>query len=241
MKESHLKKENQRTWLPGAEQKTVLELPSEFEEEEDMMRNNPLMSVPRIPSRPKRATTFQEPLSMQQDQEVVNEDEELGSIDIHKSEGNLEGYELINFMPLVLIEDNQEDQITLLESNRPELTNLAIWILQYQKRFKLPEISINVLIKSLRQILKKKNSTKYYDFPTSLYSARCLIGINSTFRQFAVCPACHKLYDIQQIKNAKSLPICENTKYPKHRTSKKRIACAQPLAIKYQLSSGVIF
>ena len=81
-------------------------------------------------------------------------------------------------MPPVFIED---DQITLSESNREESANLVIWILQYQKRFKLPETSINVLIKSLRQILEKENPTKYYDFPTSLYSARRLIGINSTF------------------------------------------------------------
>ena len=161
-----------------------------------MIRNNPLTFVLRIPSRPKRAATFQEPLSMQWDQEVVNKDEELGSINIHESEGDLEGYELVNFMPLVLIEDNQDNQITLSESNRGESTSLAIWILQYQKRFKLPEISINVLIKSLRQILKKENPTKYYDFPTSFYLARHLIGINSIFQQFTVCLACHKLYDI---------------------------------------------
>ena len=89
--------------------------------------------------------------------------------------------------------------------------------------------------------MEKENPTKYYDFPTSLYSARRLIGINSTFRKFAVCPACHKLYSIQQIKNAKSLPTCENTKYPKHRTAKKRISCAQPLAIEHWLLSGVTF
>jgi len=36
-----------------------------------------LTPVPRVLSRPKRAAMFQEPLSMQRDQEAVNEEEEF--------------------------------------------------------------------------------------------------------------------------------------------------------------------
>ena len=109
-----------------------------------MTRNNPLTPVPRVPSKPKRASTFQELLSMQRDQEAANEEEEFGSIDIDESEGDLGGYELVDFSPPVFIEDHE---ITFSESSGGESANLVIWILQYQKRFKLPDISIDVLIK----------------------------------------------------------------------------------------------
>ncbi|EXX63519.1 hypothetical protein GLOIN_2v1480840 [Rhizophagus irregularis DAOM 181602=DAOM 197198] len=72
---------------------------------------------------------------------------------------------------------------------------ILIWIFKYQSRFRLSDVSIDVLIKFFRQVLEDANRTRFADFPSSLYVAKKLFKFNKCSKIFTACTNCHTLYN----------------------------------------------
>ncbi|CAG8694651.1 6420_t:CDS:2 [Funneliformis caledonium] len=67
------------------------------------------------------------------------------------------------------------------------------------KRFQLPDIALNALIRFFDLVLKDANSQRFKNFPSTAYMTRKLFDIKKKSKIFAVCPDCNKLYNINEI------------------------------------------
>ncbi|CAB4375945.1 unnamed protein product [Rhizophagus irregularis] len=78
------------------------------------------------------------------------------------------------------------------------------------------------------------------DFPTSLYTARKKLGLKHQFVKFSVCPSCHKLHNIDDVKQHtiqqhKAIKKCGHVQFPNHRSLRQ---CNAPLSEQKELDDG---
>jgi hypothetical protein len=79
----------------------------------------------------------------------------------------------------------------------------------------------------------------------SMNTAKSSLEILTKYRKYAVCPKCHKLYDLSVIKDyvhdSKPASIkCTHVEYPYHRTKLQRSACNELLALLVKTMNGII-
>jgi hypothetical protein len=130
-------------------------------------------------------------LNINEDNEHVNEDKSDSEYD-----NNEQDEQTVNF-DAPDIKDHF-DNIPIASINQG-FAWIVIWILKYQERYRLPDTATDSLIKFIRYMLILQNKTAYSEFPTSLYMARKLFGINDQAIKYATCKKCCKLYAIKDL------------------------------------------
>jgi hypothetical protein len=102
---------------------------------------------------------------------------------------------------------------------------IIIFILRFQTRFRLPDTAIDTLIKFIKHLLTELDCERFKNFPTFLYTTRKKLGLNHQFVNFSVCPSCHKLHSLDDIKQhtiqeQKAIKKCDHVQFPNnHRHS----------------------
>ncbi|CAB5330319.1 unnamed protein product [Rhizophagus irregularis] len=80
------------------------------------------------------------------------------------------------------------------------------------------------------------------DFPTSLYTARKKLGLKHQFVKFSICLSCHKLHNIDDVKQHtiqqhKAIKKCGHVQFPNHRLLRQ---CNAPLSEQKELDDGKV-
>ncbi|GET49829.1 uncharacterized protein LOC114575495 [Rhizophagus irregularis DAOM 181602=DAOM 197198] len=80
------------------------------------------------------------------------------------------------------------------------------------------------------------------NFPTSLYTARKKLGLKHQFVKFSVCPLCHKLHNIDEVKQHtiqqhKAIKKCDHVQFPNHRSLRQ---CNAPLSEQKELDDSKV-
>ncbi|GBC25642.2 uncharacterized protein LOC110231456 [Rhizophagus irregularis DAOM 181602=DAOM 197198] len=119
---------------------------------------------------------------------------------------------------------------------------IIVFVLRYQTRFRLADTAIDTLIKFIKHILTNFNYDRFKDFPTSLYTARKKLGLKHQFVKFSVCPSCHKLHNIDDVKQHtiqqhKAIKKCGHVQFPNHRSLRQ---CNAPLSEQKKLDNGKV-
>jgi hypothetical protein len=123
----------------------------------------------------RQATTEQEVTS-----ELFTSDEELNTTDESEPDSdnnnvniNTEIFE--DYFP----PDNEpfQDQIGPETTTNPQFLWIILWIMSFRKRFNIPEIATESLIKFIKLLLTEIGGSDFEEFPGSLYSARNAIGL----------------------------------------------------------------
>ncbi|CAB4435288.1 unnamed protein product [Rhizophagus irregularis] len=145
------------------------------------------------------------------DFEDDNEDSNFGDFESDEEYRDSEDFEdddeeEVNFAS----KDFDDGEPKLPNINNDNYTWIILWILQYQQRYKLPNVSIDSLFKFLRFFLLTVDENKFSSFPSSLYVAKKILGISTNIIKYAACNKCHKLYDINEISNTTEVPTYSN-------------------------------
>jgi len=119
---------------------------------------------------------------------------------------------------------------------------IIVFVLRYQTRFRLADTAIDTLIKFIKHILTNFNYDRFKDFPTSLYTARKKLGLKHQFVKFSVCPSCHKLHNIDDVKQHtiqqhKAIKKCDHVQFPNHHSLRQ---CNAPLSEQKELDDGKV-
>jgi hypothetical protein len=122
---------------------------------------------------------------------------------------------------------------------------IVIWILKYQKRFRLSNVATNSLFKFFRYVLVNINKNLFSTFPTSLYMAQKNLGICAHLIKYAACEKCCKLYSIADVSSSHpdytpKFTNCVFEDFPNHPMSHKRNACGAPLYKQVHTKNGII-
>src|SRR3954467_9578083 len=72
--------------------------------------------------------------------------------------------------------------------------------MNFQKRFNIPEIATEALLKFMKLVLTEIEKD-FNTFPESLYKARNALGLKDKFQTFVPYPKCHKLYEKSEVEN----------------------------------------
>ena len=80
-----------------------------------------------------------------------------------------------------------------------EFAWIVIWILKYQERYQLSDMTTDSLIKFIRYVLIMINKDIYSEFLTSLHIACKLFGISDQIIKYATCKKYCKLYVIKDL------------------------------------------
>ena len=121
---------------------------------------------------------------------------------------------------------------------------IILWILQFQRQYKISNIAIDSLFKFLRLLLISIDEDTFFSMPTSLYIAKKMLGLLSKQYNYTACNKCHKLYTIKEIKeleNNNNIPLCSFINFPNHNITKFRQQCNNPILKKIDTNSGPIF
>jgi len=145
-----------------------------------------------------------------------------------------------------MFEDYSAPPLHPTTDNPPVVPNswnhVVLWILRWQTQFKIPASAIDVLIKFLNNVLGQSQSTgNLDDFPSSLYMARKLLGLENLFVEYVACTACHKLYARDKVVEHKenNLPAvmhCSHEEFPNNPGRPRK--CGVPLSEKIELTCG---
>ena len=87
--------------------------------------------------------------------------------------------------------------------NTNEITRWSIlWVYLFQDTFVLPQTAIATLLNFLKELLRFFNNVTFSDFPSTIYRADRLLGVEHKYRNYVVCPRCHHLH-LPDILNGK--------------------------------------
>src|SRR2546423_416624 len=65
---------------------------------------------------------------------------------------------------------------------------ISLWILKYQARFRLPDVTINSLLKFFQIVLSDADNERFKNFPTSSYMIRKMLEFGKQSKRYAVYP-----------------------------------------------------
>src|SRR5688500_920089 len=111
--------------------------------------------------------------------------------------------------------------------------------MSFCKRFNIPEIATESLIKSIKLLLTEIGSSDFEEFSGSLYLARNAIGLKEQHHSFAVCPKCYKLYNKKEVEKNPAVMKCNHVEFSNSVTRKSR-SCQAILSEKSVLLNGQI-
>ncbi|CAB5216671.1 unnamed protein product [Rhizophagus irregularis] len=111
---------------------------------------------------------------------------------------------------------------------------IVLWILLYQERHKLSNVTTDSLVKFFRYILVLLDANTYKSFPTSLYMACKILGVCVHIIKYAACEKCCKLYNIAEVSTTTptQVPIKSHCTYidlPNHPMANQRNECMTKL------------
>ena len=78
---------------------------------------------------------------------------------------------------------------------------ILLWIMNFRKRFNIPETATEALIKFMKLVLSEIGCDDANEFLESLYLTKKALGLYDQFHSFVPCPKCHKLYQKQEVTN----------------------------------------
>jgi hypothetical protein len=96
---------------------------------------------------------------------------------------------------------------------------ILLWVMNFRKRFNVPETATETLIKFMKLVLTEVGSEDSSTFPESLYLARNVLGLKDHFQAFVPCPKCHKLYEKHEVENFRqgetpTIMKCHHVEFP---------------------------
>src|SRR6266480_3594473 len=171
-----------------------------------------------IPAKRKRYHKFRQP-------EPIPDGENLD--DVNNGSGSEEDF------------DNESDDEYPDSNLESDDSWILLWILKYQARFRLPDVTIDSLIKFFRIVLSDANHERFKDFPTSSYMMRKLLEISKQSKTYAVCPSCKKLYNISEIHSTTGFK-CNHVEFPNHPKRNLRKSCGTEVTKLVHTTSGYI-
>src|ERR1044072_6048158 len=101
---------------------------------------------------------------------------------------------------------------------------ILLWILKYQARFRLPDVTINSLIKFFQIVLSDADNERFKNFPTSSYMMRKILEFGKHSKRYAVCPSCNKLYKESELLSTSGFK-CNHVEFPNHPRRNLRKPC----------------
>ena len=81
----------------------------------------------------------------------------------------------------------QEEEETSIDD---DFSWILLWIMNFRKKFNIPETATESLIKFMKLVLKEVSGDAFSDFPDSLYLAKKKLGLKDRFHSFVLCPTC---------------------------------------------------
>ncbi|GBC36556.2 uncharacterized protein LOC110040724 [Rhizophagus irregularis DAOM 181602=DAOM 197198] len=123
---------------------------------------------------------------------------------------------------------------------------IVLWILLYQERYKLSDVTTDSLVKFFRYLLVLLDANTYNSFPTSLYMARKKLGVCAHIVKFASCEKCCKLYNVTEVSTNDPYQVpatihCTYVDFPDHPMANQRKKCNATLAKKVPVTNGTIY
>ncbi len=121
---------------------------------------------------------------------------------------------------------------------------ILLWIMNFRKRFNIPETATESLIKFMKLVLTEIGGEDFDDFPKSIYLARNMLGLKDQFQTFVPCPKCHKLYEKHEVENycqgvTPAVMKCRHVEFPN--SSRHRLQlCQAPLSQQAKSLDGSI-
>src|SRR5881397_2563591 len=116
---------------------------------------------------------------------------------------------------------------------------ILLWILKYQARFRLPDVTINSLIKFFQIVLSDADNERFKNFPTSSYMMRKMLEFGKHSKRYAVCPSCNKLYKESEILSTSEFK-CNHVEFPIHPRRNLRKPCGREVTDRVPTTSGFI-
>lgn len=123
---------------------------------------------------------------------------------------------------------------------------IVLWILLYQERYKLSDVTTDSLVKFLRYLLILLDANTFDSFPTSLYMARKTLGICAHIIKYAACEKCCKFYDVAEVSNINpnQVPVkshCTHIDLPNHPMANQRNECMTKLTKTVHTINGTLY
>ena len=109
-----------------------------------------------------------------------------------------ESHEIFEDYSCLLLELFQDTIIISLIHNNWFLW-ILLWVMNFQKRFNIPEMAIETLLKFMKLVLTEIRE----DFNTfqNLFTRQEMHMVWKTFQTFVPCSKCHKLYEQSEVEN----------------------------------------
>ena len=131
---------------------------------------------------------------------------------------------------------------------------IFVFLLLWQYHFHVSDAGITILIVFLHNFLRLLSSLVRSDIlnqiaaacPTTLYSTRKILGLHGDrFHQFAVCPRCNSIYEMEQCigqtaRGLKYAKKCWYVPFPNHVRRQQRTECGMHLLDTVQSCTGTI-
>jgi hypothetical protein len=83
---------------------------------------------------------------------------------------------------------------------------VIFWVYLFQDTFLLPQTASATLLDFFKGLLQSFNENEFSDFPSTIYRADRLFGVEFEYKNYIVCPRCHQLY-LPDILNGKDQHI----------------------------------
>ena len=71
---------------------------------------------------------------------------------------------------------------------------MILWVYLFQDTFTFPQTASAILLDFLKELLQSFNEKKFFEFPSTIYRADRLFGVELAYKNYIVCPKCHQLY-----------------------------------------------
>jgi len=235
-------------------------------EDQEITSRTEDLAVLSLKRRKRNRNTFQEyDIQLQNENDDDNADEELNQDDSNDNEEDYEETDKETKETDDANYGNESDTSDHNESNNfedysppnydfPENFNdmqnidedwIIVFILRFQTRFRLSDTAIDTLIKFVKHVLKILDcNNQFENFPTSLYTARKKLGLKHQFVTFSVCPSCHKLHNVKDVKQhtiqeQKVIKQCDHIRFPNnHHLSLQK--CNAPLSEQKELGDSKV-
>jgi hypothetical protein len=158
----------------------------------------------------------------------------------------------VNNGPYEIFEDYACPPFNLLQDANATGSNqnnqfswILLWIMNFRKRFNIPETATEALIKFMKLVLTEIGGEDFSTFPESLYKVRNNLGLKDQFRDFVPCPKCHKLYERDEVENFRqdetpTIMKCRHVEFPNSSRRRLRL-CQEPLSRQIRSLNGIIF
>ncbi|CAG8637774.1 2242_t:CDS:2 [Funneliformis mosseae] len=123
---------------------------------------------------------------------------------------------------------------------------IVLWILLYQERFRLSDMTTDTLVKFIRYLLVNLIANTYNSFLTSLYMTRKSLSVCAHIIKYAVCEKCCKLYNVSEVSTDEYSQVltasqCTYVDFPNHPMANQRVQYSVKFAKKIPITNGIVY